>query len=162
MKTKKLVNSALFSALVCIATLIIKIPSPFKGYFNLGDCVVLFAGWVLSPFYAFFAAGLGSAVADIISGYVIYAPATFLIKGLMALVAFGGHKYFETKERKMLYALIPCVIAEFLMVSGYFVFEGFLYGFIPSSVNIPVNALQGLVGAFAGLIIIKALSKYYK
>ena len=39
--------------------MIIKIPSPLKGYLNLGDCVVLLAGWMLPPTYGFLAAGLG-------------------------------------------------------------------------------------------------------
>ena len=55
--------AALLAALTCVATMIIKIPSPLKGYLNLGDCVVLLAGWMLSPTYGFLAAGLGSALA---------------------------------------------------------------------------------------------------
>ena len=69
--TKKVVLAALMAALACVATMIIKIPSPLKGYLNLGDCVVLAAGWILSPAYAFLAAGIGSALADLFSGYVI-------------------------------------------------------------------------------------------
>ena len=86
--TKKIVIAAMLAALTCVATMIIKIPSPFKGYLNLGDCVVLFAGWMLTPGYGFLAAGLGSAMADIFSGYMMYAPATFVIKGLMAVIAY--------------------------------------------------------------------------
>ena len=91
-KVKKLVIAALIAALACVATIIIKIPSPLKGYINLGDCIVLLAGWILSPAYAFLSAGIGSALADIFSGYVIYAPATFIIKGVMALIAYFGFK----------------------------------------------------------------------
>ena len=40
-KTQKIVSAAMLAALACVATMIIKIPSPLKGYFNLGDCVVL-------------------------------------------------------------------------------------------------------------------------
>jgi uncharacterized membrane protein len=81
-KTKRIVIAALITSLVCVATMIIKIPSPLKGYLNLGDCIVLIAGWMLSPIYGFMAAGLGSALADLFAGYVTYAPATFIIKGL--------------------------------------------------------------------------------
>ena len=91
-KTQKIVMAALLAALACIATMIIKIPSPLKGYINLGDCIVLLAGWMLLPKYGFLAAGLGSALADLFSGYVIYAPATFVIKGVMAVIAFFGFK----------------------------------------------------------------------
>ena len=96
-KTKKIVIAALMTSLVCVATMIIKIPSPLKGYINLGDCIVLIAGWMLSPVYGFLAAGLGSAMADIFSGYVTYAPATFIIKGAMALIAFSCFKLMNKK-----------------------------------------------------------------
>ena len=78
--TKRIVMAAMLAALTCVATMVIKIPSPLKGYLNLGDCVVLLAGWMLSPVYGFLAAGIGSALADVFSGYVLYAPATFVIK----------------------------------------------------------------------------------
>ncbi|MBR6694535.1 MAG: ECF transporter S component, partial [Clostridia bacterium] len=57
-RTKKIVMAALMAALACVATMIIKIPSPLKGYLNLGDCIVLVSGWMLSPTYGFLAAGL--------------------------------------------------------------------------------------------------------
>ena len=78
----------MFAALACVATMVIKIPSPLGGYINLGDCIVLLAGWMLSPIYGLLAAGLGSALADILSGYVAYAPMTFVIKALMAVATF--------------------------------------------------------------------------
>ena len=139
-KTKKLVTAALFAALACVATMIIKFPSPLKGYLNIGDCIVLLCGWMLSPVYGFVAAGLGSGLADLLSGYLVYAPATFIIKGLMALIACYTFKLI----RKSL---------------GYYVFEGFMYGFIASAVNIPANAIQGIVGLILGTILIKAFEK---
>ena len=158
-KTKRIVTAALITSLVCVATMIIKIPSPLKGYLNLGDCIVLIAGWMLSPIYGFMAAGLGSALADLFAGYVTYAPATFIIKGLMALVAFACFKLMSKKMGKFPSRLIGAILAEILMVMGYFVFEGFLYGFAPSVVNIPTNAVQGAAGIIVGLILIKVFEK---
>ena len=154
-KTKKIVMSALLAALVCIATMIIKIPSPLKGYLNLGDCIVLVAGWLLSPAYGFLAAGIGSALADVFSGYIIYAPATFVIKGAMALVAYYGFKMFSKKLSNLTSRIISGILAETLMILGYFVFEGFLYGFIPSVVNIPANGVQGIAGVIIGIVLMK-------
>ena len=121
-KIKRLVVAAIIAALTCVATMIIKIPSPLKGYLNLGDCVVLLAGWVLSPAYAFISAGLGSALADLFLGYAAYAPATFIIKGLMALVAFYGFKLLNKKIGGLPSRIISGLVAEILMVLGYFVF----------------------------------------
>ena len=158
-KTKKIVMAALIAALACIATMIIKIPTPLKGYINLGDCIVLVAGWMLSPAYAFLAAGLGSALADVFSGYATYAPATFIIKGLMALIALYGFKLLNKKLGNAPSRIISGFIAEAFMVLGYFIFEGFLYGFAPSMVNIPANAIQGIGNLILGVILIIAFEK---
>ncbi len=158
-RTKKIVMASLLAALVCVATMVVKIPSPLKGYINLGDCVVLVAGWMLSPVYGFLAAGVGSALADLLSGYVVYAPATFLIKGCMATVAFYGVKLLHKRVGNLFSKIISGVTAELIMILGYFVFEGFLYGFLPSVVNIPANAVQGVAGIIIGVLLIKVFEK---
>ncbi|MBO5008326.1 MAG: ECF transporter S component [Clostridia bacterium] len=160
MKTRKLVMASMLASLVCVATMIIKIPSPLKGYLNLGDCVVLLSGWFLSPFYGFMAAGIGSALADLFSGYVTYAPATFIIKGIMAAAAYYGFKLLNKKLPQVAAYIISGVVSEIIMVLGYYVFEGFLYGFIPSVVNIPANAVQGLAGLIIGTLLIRIFDKH--
>ena len=157
--TQRIVMAALLAALTCVATMIIKIPSPLKGYLNLGDCVVLLAGWMLPPTYGFLAAGLGSALADTFSGYVTYTPATFVIKGLMALIAFYGFKLLHSKLGNISSRIISGIVAEVVMVAGYFIFEGFLYGFGPSLVNIPANVIQGIAGLIIGTILVKVFEK---
>ena len=158
--TQKIIFSSMLAALTCVATMVIKIPSPLNGYINLGDCIVLLSGWLLSPVYGFFAAGLGSALADLFSGYAAYAPATFLIKGLMALIACGGVKLFQKRVDKQFSRIISGVTAELFMIAGYWLFEGFLYGFISSAVNIPANGLQGLAGLILGILLIHIFEKH--
>ena len=158
-KTGRIVTAALLAALACVATMVIKVPSPLKGYINLGDCIVLAAGWILSPVYGFLAAGIGSALADVFSGYVTYAPATFIIKGLMALIAFYGYRLLRSKIGNLPSRIISGFVAEVMMILGYYVFEGFLYGFVPSVVNIPANAVQGVAGLIIGVVLIKILEK---
>lgn len=156
---QKIVVSSMLAALVCVATMIIKIPSPLNGYINLGDCIVLISGWVLSPMYGFLAAGIGSALADIFSGYVAYAPATFIIKGAMAVIAFYVFKVSNKKVCNLSSRILSGFSAEILMITGYFVFEGFLYGFAPSVVNILPNAVQGVCGLLIGIVLIKIFEK---
>lgn len=158
-KTRKIVLAAMFAALCCVATMIIKIPSPLKGYLNLGDCIVLLSGFMLSPVYGFLAAGIGSALADIFSGYVIYAPATFIIKGIMTLIAYYGVKLLHKKIGTTPARIISGIVAEIVMVLGYFIFEGFMYGFVPSAANIPANAVQGVAGLILGVILIRVFEK---
>ena len=158
-KTQKIVLSALLAALCCVATMIIKIPSPLKGYINLGDCVVFLAGWILPYSYGFAAAGIGSGLADVLSGYAIYAPATFLIKGIMALIAHACFNGMHNKLGSASSRIIGGVIAEVWMILGYFIFEGFMYGFAPSVVNIPANAVQGVAGILFGMVLVKVFEK---
>lgn len=158
-KTQKIVIAAMLAALTCIATMIIKIPSPLKGYLNLGDCVVLLSGWLLSPLYGFLAAGLGSGLADLISGYGVYVPATFIIKGVMALAAYFGFRFLQNKVTNISARIVSGIVAELIMVFGYYVFEGFLYGFGASLVNIPANAVQGVAGLIIGTILVKIFEK---
>ena len=138
---KKLVISALLASFNCVATMIIQIPNGIGGYFNLGDCIVLLCGWLLGPVYGALAAGIGSMLADVFSPYIIYAPATFIIKALMAVVA-----YYTLKKGKA-WVLVSGLCAEAIMVFGYFVFEGvFIYNFGTAAVALIANALQGAVG----------------
>lgn len=157
--TQKIIIAAMFAALTCVSTMIIKIPSPLKGYLNLGDCIVLLCGWMLSPMYGFLAAGIGSAMADIFAGYVIYAPATFVIKGLMALIACYGFRIVSKSGHNIIARLTSGITAEIIMILGYFMFEGILYGFVPSAVNIPANAIQGVAGLVLGFVLIKMFEK---
>ena len=156
---RNIVMAALMAALACVATMVIQIPSPMQGYINLGDCVVLVSGWMLPLGYGVFAAALGSLLADLFAGYAIYAPATFIIKGLMALIAFLLYRAIRKKGPQLLALLISGICAELLMAVGYFVFEGFLYGFGPSLVNIPANCIQGAAGLVFGILLAKTFEK---
>lgn len=153
-KTKRIIFTSLFSALCCVLTMIIKIPSPIGGFMNLGDAAVLASGWFLGGWYGFFAAAIGSALADVFSGYVVYAPATFIIKGLMALILYA----FSKGEKKQ-GLIIGAALSEIVMCAGYYIFDGFLYGFGASLLNIPANLFQGAFGFFAGLLLINIFKK---
>ena len=157
--TQKIAIASMLAALVCVATMIIKIPSPLKGYINLGDCVVLLSGWLLPPGYSFLAAGIGSALADVFSGYAVYTPITFAIKGLMAVVIYFCKKVLKDKIGNIPVLIIGGITAEILMIAGYYVFEGFMYGFEASLVNIPPNAVQGVAGMLFSIALVKMFDK---
>ena len=157
--TFRIITASMYAALACAATMLIKIPSPLHGYINLGDCIVLLAGWMLSPLYGFMAAGLGSALADLFAGYIVYAPATFLIKGVMALIACYGFRLLRKLCGKLPSWILTGAAAELFMILGYYVFEGILYGFGASAVNIPANGVQGTAGLLLGVMLVKIFEK---
>jgi len=152
-KTQKLIKAAIFSAIICVATLIIQVPSPLKGNINLGDAAVLLAGLYLSCGYGFMSAAIGSALADVISGYILYAPATFFIKGAMAILMNVLFKLTSKKLNKFIAIILSGLCAEILMIAGYFIFEGFIYGFGTALLNIPFNAIQAGASLAAATVI---------
>ena len=156
-KTLKLVMAALLAAMTCVATMVIKIPiAATGGCINLGDCIVLLSGILLGPLYGGLAAGIGSALADLFSGYVVFAPATFLIKGIMAV--FVGLFVKDLFKRSIVKTAISGFIAECLMIVGYFFFEAVFMGYgLGAAAAIPGNAIQGVVGLILALILIPVL-----
>jgi len=156
---KNLVFAALIAAVTCVATLVIHIPSPLNGYINLGDCFVLLSGWILGPVYGFLAAGIGSALADLFLGYAVYAPATFVIKGLVALAAYLLIKAFGKIKYKSVAYILSGIIAELVMIGGYYVFEGFMYGFVESAVNILPNGIQAVAGIVSATLLVTVVNK---
>lgn len=158
--TAKICFTALFAALICVATIIIRIPSPLGGYINFGDCFVILGAWVLGPVGGFAAGALGSGLADLFSGYAAYVPGTFVIKGLMAFAAALLVKFVPSKLSR----IIGAVLAEIIMIGGYYVFEAFIigYGAEASAVNIPYNAVQGVLGIIGAVLLYAAVSKIIK
>jgi uncharacterized membrane protein len=144
-KIRKLVSAGLFAALVCVATLLIAIPLPTGGFANLGDVFVILAGGMLGPIGAV-SAGLGAALADLFLGYGIYAPATFVIKGGMALLVWWLTKNMKTRPA---FVWVAAFLAELWMVLGYFLFELCLYAPAAAAANLLGNGAQGLVALIA-------------
>lgn len=162
-KIFKPIFAALFAAIICVATFIIQIPVAVTGgYINMGDCFVLLSGIVLGPVYSFLAAGLGSALADILSGYVLYAPATFLIKGIMALVISLLFKCFKSKNNIFTLLLLG-LISEAIMIVGYFVYECFILSYGFGAVGaIPGNIFQGIFAITVNTLLVQIISKNIK
>lgn len=77
----------------------------------------------------------------------------------MALIAFACFKLMNKRIGRLPSQIIGAVLAEIVMVLGYYVFEGFMYGFIPSAVNIPANAVQGAAGLILGIILVKVFER---
>lgn len=154
--TRKTVFSALFAAICCAATMVPQIPTPLGGYVNCGDAIVLLSAFLLGPFWGAVAAGVGSAMADVINSYALYAPGTLVIKALMALSAGLIVRKFSSRYLR---AAVPAAIAgEIIMVLGYFLFESEFLGFgLASAANIPFNCVQGVFGAAASVILYSAL-----
>lgn len=156
--------TGLFAALGCVGTMVLQIPSPTGGYMNLGDAVVILGAWLLGPVYGAVAGGVGPALADLLSGYGVYVPATLVIKALMALTA--AWLYRALGKRGL---LLSALAAEVPMVLGYWLFDGALAALsgggalglclVGSAVGIPSNLVQAAFGAAASTLLALALRR---
>ena len=156
---RKLVFAALFAALSCVATMVIRIPTPIGGYIHAGDAVVLLSAFLLGPWWGAAAAGLGSGLADLIAGYGLYVPGTFAIKFIVALLAgfLLGCIFVKSPLAR---AIIAGVIGEIIMVLGYLAYEALVLGYGAAAVGgVPMNCIQGAFGVIAGAALYVALSK---
>jgi uncharacterized membrane protein len=178
--TKKMILAALFAALTFTATAIIKIQTPTIGYIHPGDAMVILSGVILGPGIGGFAAGFGSMLSDIVGGYFIYAPATFLIKfldaflaGVIAKLLFRIINPKTSHYETAIPVLIGGMIGELVMVAGYFLFEIFLLayknggfdsasliaGVTASASGIPFNLVQGIFGVVVATVLYPIVNK---
>ena len=161
-KIKKMVLAALFAAITCVSTMVIKVPTiGTNGYVNIGDAAVLLSAWLLGNPYGALAAGIGSGLADILAGYIAYAPGTIIIKFAMAFVGFIIFKLMgKTSLPKPVAYIASALVAEMIMVVGYFLYESALLGYgLAAVASIPSNMIQGGTCMILGFVMIEALSK---
>lgn len=156
-KLHRLTAAALLAAFCFCATWLLKIPF-LLGYIHLGDCFCLLAGWLLGPLYGALSAGIGSALADLVAGYPVYIPATFLIKAAMALLAH----YVCKKRGTLVRRTVSAVSAELIMVAGYFLYECLLYGIAGAVPAISGNLLQAAGGILTATILWQVLVPVFK
>lgn len=149
-----LVLAGLFAAIITVSTMMIRIPTPTKGYINLGDCFVNIAGWLLGPIYGGTAAGVGSALSDLFAGYTVYVIPTLIIKGFMAVAAFAVYKALSKKLPSLVGRIASAVVAEIIMIVGYAVYESFLYGSVTTALTgVAGNVVQGIGGVAFGVLL---------
>ena len=162
MKSKTIAVYALMSALVTVATFAIRIPMvATDGYLNIGDGIVLFCGVAFGPAAGFIAGGIGSALADLISGYAHWILPTLIIKG--AEGALAGVIFLLLKKLRLnrfLSAGISAIPSTILMVAGYFFASWVMKGSAAVAfTSVPGNAIQGGIGIVLALLLLFSTSR---
>ena len=143
---RNLVKTALFAAIIFAVTGFlprIPIAGGAGGYIHLGDVIVYIAASVLPIPYAYIAGAIGAGLADAMTGFVLWSPATVVVKALMAMM-------FTSKSDKIITVrnMIAVVPAGIICVAGYYFYEVILtFSFTVPLVSIPFNLIQaGLSG----------------
>lgn len=117
-----------------------------------------------APWYGGAAAGIGSALADLLSGYAHYVPGTFAIKLVMAVAAAlifrAATKKGLSASSVLLGQIAGGVVAEVIMVLGYFAYASLWLGKgLAAAASIPGNIVQGVFGLVAATVVYTVLSR---
>ena len=163
---QKIVMTAMMMCLVMIATMFIRVPIPgTQGYVHLGDSMVFLSVLILGWKYGAVASAFGGLLADVLGGAAAWAPWTFGIKGIMAVIlgliamklsgrssiSRGGFLFGEAAGM---------VLAGIFMVAGYYFAEGVMYGnWVAPVIGIPWNIGQFAVGMVIAVVLATALCK---
>jgi uncharacterized membrane protein len=160
---KRLVQLALFCALVTVGTMVITIPIPAtQGFINFGDSIIFVASALFGPIGGMLVGGVGSSMADLLLGYPHWALFTFIIKGMEGLVCGFLIHYFvkeERAQRKFSTQLIAFCVGGLVMIGGYFLAGGVMYGFVPALTELWANTIQAGVSVVIALVLVKVLSR---
>jgi len=159
-KTKNLTVLGLLIALVAISTMVIQVPVPAtEGYIHLGDSVIFLVAILFGSRRGMIAGGLGSAIADILTGYTHWAIPTLIIKGIMGYLV-GKISNIDDKNILNTRNIISLIVGVIWMVLGYFLGGAALKGsFLVSATSIPSNLVQGIGGALIFIPLGIALKK---
>jgi len=149
--TPSVAISGMLAALVALATMLFKLPVPIaRGYVHLGDALILFSAMLVGPVAAP-VGGVGSALADLLTGYPMYVLPTLCIKAFVGFLA--GWRLNLFRRRALLRCALAFTMAELTMVAGYFLYEGFVYGFAVAVSAAPMNLVQAASGVILGCVL---------
>jgi uncharacterized membrane protein len=150
---------AVMIAVVAVLTFAVQMPVPATGgYMHFGDAGVFFTALAFGPWIGGIAGGVGCAIADIVSGYAIWAPLTLVAHGLQGVVT-GILGY-----RKNVAGMIVAWVAGALtLIAVYFFGEWFIYGlgYGGALAEILPNMIQVAVGGVIGIPLFLAVRKAY-
>jgi uncharacterized membrane protein len=157
-KPREVALTAIMTAATAAVTMVISIPfPPTRGYFNLGDAMVMLAGLLFGARLGGVAGGVGSALSDILLGYGYFAPLTLFIKGTEGFLTglVGNSRRFPLK-------VAGVVVGAVAMLLGYFSVETPLYGFGAAFAElVTINSIQVLSGAIISLTLAQIILRTY-
>ena len=146
--------AATLTAIVFVLTAYLQIPSS-TGYVHIGDAVIMLSACILPTPFALFVGAAGATLADCLTGFAIFAPASAVIKA--ATVLFFTSKKANIINLKNLLALIPYAV---LCIGGYYLYEALISGnFLAPASGIVGSIMQVTVSSILFIILGLALDK---
>lgn len=164
--TRDIVETGLLIALVFIATRFINIRLPIAsngGLVHLGNTMLFIAAIVFGKKKGAIAGAFGMALFDLLSEWAIWAPFTFIVRGIMGYI-IGSVAWSNNKNgNNMRTNIIAILISGLWMIVGYYITEIILYGsHIKAIASIPGNITQIVIGMIIGIPVAKILKKHIR
>lgn len=162
-RTRQLVITSMSIALVLITTLLVKIQLPIApngGFVHLGTAMLFLIAILFGPRTAMIAGAVGMGLYDILTGFMIWFPGTFVARGLQGLIVgwiawSGGRNGNNVK-----FNLLGMILSVPVMLAVYFVHEGIAFSSWTAPVgSIPGNLIQNAVGILVAIPVGIALKK---
>ena len=158
--TKDMVLAGMGIALVFVATLInIKLPIGQGGLIHLGNVPLFLFAILFGRKTGAIAGAFGMGLFDLMGGWTPWAPATFMVVGLMGYTVGLVAERNDSTAGYVLAVVLACVIK----VAGYYVAEALIYGnWVQPALSIPGNLMQIGVAALIVLPMAGTLKKALK
>ena len=152
--TRRICLTALMAAIVYVFTAYIHVPS-HTGYTHVGDGFLYLAASLLPAPFAAAAGAIGAGLADLLSGYGIWAPGTVIIKVLTAF-CFTSRCEKLVNKRNVL-GILPALL---LCVGVYYLYEALITGnFTAPALGIPGYLTQVALSSVVYLALGSALDR---
>jgi uncharacterized membrane protein len=161
LEIRQIVLTGVLIALVAVLTLAVRVPFALtRGYFNFSDVGIFLAGFAFGPWVGLVAGGVGTALADVVGGYPMYAPLTLVAHGLEGFVAGA----IARQSRGVWGMILGWILGAAVMVAGYFLGEAFVFrmGVAAAATEaVTINLPQVVVGGIVGIPLVLALRRGY-
>ena len=120
-KIQKICLTAVFASLITVCIFSLKLPiASMQGYIHPGDFIIYLSTVFCGP-YSLICSALGGALADIISGFPVWALPTAIIKALNCVPFLLINKKSDKCKNKILnrYSVGALIVSSFITVFGY-------------------------------------------
>ncbi len=152
--------TSIFTGIILLSTSVIKISTGFgEGYIHLGDSFIYLTACVLPFPYCLIASALGGGLADILSGYAIWAIPTMIIKMLNAVPFALMCRNYKSNKILSKQTVLMTLFSGIITIVGYFIAESFLYSVASATLSLIGNTIQAVASGIIFVIIAKASDK---
>ena len=122
---------AIFAVLEMVFTMVVQLNMGPGGFFHFGEFFIFTVAILFDPALAAFTGGVGSAIADIASGYGVWAPGTFVIKAIEGFVVSSlyhkikNSKFFTSNWEKL--TVVIGTLSGLILISLHFLIGSNIY-----------------------------------